>query len=71
MRGCESTLITIVFLCYMFVETVVLLNMLIAIMGDTFDRVRSREELQLLKGRAKYIDAGEAALNKWEHSSYE
>lgn len=39
--------------------------MLIAIMGDTFDRVKSTEEEQLLFGRARYIDACEAALS-WE-----
>jgi len=34
-------------------------------MGDTFDRVKSMEEEQLLFGRARYIDACEAALS-WE-----
>jgi len=34
-------------------------------MGDTFDRVKSTEEEQLLFGRARYIDACEAALS-WE-----
>ena len=43
---------------------ILLLNLLIAIMGDTFDRVKSCEEAQLLMGRAKFIDACEAALSK-------
>jgi len=49
---------------YLSIQMVVLFNMLIAIMGDTFDRVKSIEE-QLLFGRARYIDACEAALS-WE-----
>ena len=64
-------LITLTFVSYIFLETVVLLNLLIAIMGDTFDKVRSREESQLLKGRAKYIDAGEAALNHRQRIAYQ
>lgn len=45
-------------------EMIVLLNLLIAIMGDTFDRVKDSEEIQLLIGRAKFIDACEAALSE-------
>jgi len=42
---------------------IVMVNMLIAIMGDTFDRVKSTEEEQLLMGRARFIDACEAQLS--------
>jgi len=45
---------------------IVMVNMLIAIMGDTFDRVKSTEEEQLLMGRAMFIDACEAQLSKKE-----
>jgi len=41
-------------------------NMLIALMSDTFDRVKSTEEEQLLMGRARFIDACEATLNDEE-----
>jgi len=44
---------------------VVLFNMLIAIMGDTFDRVKSTEDEQLMYGRARFIDACKAGLS-WE-----
>lgn len=43
---------------------ILLLNLLIAIMGDTFDRVKRTEEAQLLMGRARFIDACEAALSE-------
>lgn len=43
-----------------------MLNMLIAIMGDTFDRVKNSEEEQLLLGKARLIDACEAALTEDE-----
>lgn len=39
-------------------------NMLIAIMNDTFDKVKSTEEEQLLMGRARFIDACEASLTE-------
>lgn len=41
---------------------IVMFNMLIAIMGDTFDRVKSTQAQQLLMGRARFIDACEASL---------
>jgi len=43
-----------------------MVNMLIAIMGDTFDRVKSTEEEHLLMGRARFVDACEAQLNEKE-----
>lgn len=46
----------------MIAQLVVLLNLLISIMGDTFDRVKSTEDAQLLMGRAIFIDACEAAM---------
>jgi len=50
----------------MAIEMVVLLNMLIAVMGDTFDRVKSAEEEQILMGRARFMDACEATLTDRE-----
>lgn len=47
----------------MALEMIVMLNMLIAIMGDTFDRVKSEEDIQIIIGRARYMDAYEASLS--------
>eukprot|EP00210_Caulerpa_lentillifera_P007787 g7431.t1 len=60
--GSLSILITIMFVFYLATQMIVMVNMLIAIMGDTFDRVKSTEEEQLLMGRARFIDACEAQL---------
>jgi len=43
-----------------------MINMLIAVMGDTFDRVKRSQEEQLLIGRARFIDACEAQLSEKE-----
>eukprot|EP00210_Caulerpa_lentillifera_P007820 g7462.t1 len=61
--GSLSILITIMFVFYLAMQMIVMVNMLIAIMGDTFDRVKSTEEEQLLMGRARFIDACEAQLS--------
>jgi len=47
----------------MALEMIVMLNMLIAIMGDTFDRVKSEEDVQITIGRACFMDAYEASLS--------
>lgn len=44
------------------VVTVVLLNLLIAIMGESFSKVVENEEQQFLKGRAELIDEVEVAV---------
>lgn len=44
------------------VVTVVLLNLLIAIMGESFSKVVANEEQQFLKGRAELIDEVEVAV---------
>jgi len=49
---------------YLSIQMILMLNMLIALMGDTFDRVKSTEEEQLLFGRARFIDACEAQLTE-------
>ena len=48
-----------------------LLNLLIAIMGDTFDRAKDNEEAQMLMMRAKFIDDREAALTEMEQRKME
>ena len=52
------------FITYMLTQTIIMLNFLISIMGDTFDRVKDDEESQLSIGRADFIDACEASLSK-------
>ena len=61
---------TFVFVAYLLTQTVLLLNLLIAIMGDTFDRVRDSGEAHLWMGRAHFIDAGEHELSKSEIEKY-
>lgn len=52
----------ILMLCaYQLLGTIVLLNLLIAIMGDTFARVKDMEALHFWKGRAAVIDEIELA----------
>lgn len=50
-----SPLITILFMLYMFIMTIVLLNLLIAIMGDSFDRIKKREEVSFYVARCATI----------------
>ena len=61
--GWLSWLITLTLVAFLAAETVVLLNLLIAIMSDTFDKVKDSEEAQMLLGRARFIDACEASMN--------
>ena len=56
---------------YLLVQMIVLLNLLISIMGDTFDRVKDDEEAQLLVGRARFVDSCEASLTESERDRIE
>ena len=47
----HSDMAIFMFCLYQVLGMIVLLNLLIAIMGDTFDRVRDREALHFWKGR--------------------
>eukprot|EP00210_Caulerpa_lentillifera_P007865 g7506.t1 len=62
--GSLSSIITVLFILYLATQLIVMVNMLIATMGDTFDRVKSTNEEQLLIGRARFIDACEAQLRQ-------
>jgi len=57
---------TILFVLYMMVMMIMLLNLLIGIMGDSFDKIRSEEESEFLKGRASVIDDFEAGMSHSE-----
>jgi len=52
------------FITYMIAVTIVLLNLLIAIMGDGFDRVKATDMSYFLKKRAQIIDDMETGLSK-------
>lgn len=54
----------VMFICYMLAVTVVLLNLLIAIMGDGFDRVKATDMSYFLEKRAQIIDDMESMLTK-------
>ena len=64
-------LISALFIIYLITIVILLLNLLISIMSDTFDRVKSTERAQLLMGRARFMDACEAALTQSEREKIE
>ena len=66
-----SWLVSALFIIYLITIVILLLNLLISTMGDTFDRVKSTEKAQLLMGRAAFIDACEAALSESERDEIE
>lgn len=51
------------FVLYMIMMMIVLLNLLIAIMGDSFDRIKNSEETQFLRARASAIDDVEGKMS--------
>lgn len=51
------------FLFFMISMTIILLNLLIAIMGDSFDRIKNTEEMEFLMARAKAIDDLESMMS--------
>jgi len=54
------------FVAYELMVVIILLNLLIAIMGDSYGKVRETEHLQFMRGRASLIDGIEATLSKEE-----
>lgn len=59
----QAWLAKLFFVMYMLFVLIVLMNLLIAIMGDTFDRVKGTENTQFLLGRAGVIDDIESMLS--------
>eukprot|EP00210_Caulerpa_lentillifera_P003347 g3193.t1 len=53
-----------IFILYLAFQMMIILNLLIAAIGDAFDGLRSIEEELFLKARADYIDRSEASLSK-------
>ena len=51
----EPVLANILFVTYIGIMTVVLLNLLIAIMGDSYDRVKDKEVLEFLRGKVRRV----------------
>eukprot|EP01025_Chloroclados_australasicus_P022558 TRINITY_DN2318_c0_g1_i2.p1 TRINITY_DN2318_c0_g1~~TRINITY_DN2318_c0_g1_i2.p1 ORF type:complete len:1488 (+),score=161.88 TRINITY_DN2318_c0_g1_i2:119-4465(+) len=58
----NSLFSTIMATVFLLLVAVVMLNLLIAIMGDSYDRIKENEESRFLKGRAEIIDEIEAVL---------
>jgi len=54
---------------YLLLSAVLLLNLLIAIIGDSFDRVKRHETAHFLKGRAQVIQAMEDSLWPWQEKT--
>lgn len=54
----------LLFLLYMIIMSIILLNLLIAIMGDSFARIKSTEAMQFLRARAGAIDDIESMMSK-------
>eukprot|EP00803_Ostreobium_quekettii_P000555 evm.model.scf_322.4 EVM.evm.TU.scf_322.4 scf_322:80745-87058(+) len=54
----------ILFVVYMVSMMIILLNLLIAIMGDTYDRVKDVEDVAFLHARATVIDDAESMLSE-------
>ena len=63
-NGFITPLFAFFFSFFLIVAVILLLNLLIAIMGDTFDKVKNPEESQVLMARASFIDASEASLSR-------
>jgi len=53
------------------IQTIVFLNLLIAIMADTYERVKVEEDAEIMRCRAVVIDDGEAALTESEIKNME
>jgi len=54
-----------IFVVYMTAMTIVLLNLLIALMTDTYDRVKGRQDICSVKARATVIDGLESSLSSF------
>lgn len=59
------------FVSYTFTMVIVLLNLLIAIMSDSYDRVKSQDVAEFIKCRAMVIDDSEATMSDEEIKHYE
>lgn len=52
----DSSVVAIVlFMVYMIIMMVILINLLIAVMGDSFDRIKDQEEISFYVAKAKVI----------------
>ena len=60
---------TPLFVIYTLALMIMLLNLLIGVMSDSFDKVRNQEKAEFLKGRASVIDDFEAGLTDGEIES--
>jgi WD40 repeat protein len=72
MTDYETTVSTVSFLFFLFLNVVVMLNLLIAIMSDSYERVKDGEVVEALKLRAETIIKEEALMSKadWANERY-
>eukprot|EP00210_Caulerpa_lentillifera_P004984 g4758.t1 len=66
-----SWLAVMLFVIYMLSMLIVLLNLLIAIMSDTYDRVKNQDVAEFIKCRAMVLDDSEAVMSEEEIKYYE
>lgn len=65
----QSKITVILFVLYMVIVMIILLNMMIAIMGDSFNRIKSSEETRFIKARAEAIDDIDSQLSTRQKES--
>jgi hypothetical protein len=72
MSDYQTTLSTASFLFFLFLNVIVMLNLLIAIMSDSYEKVKDGEVVEALKLRAETIIAEEAMMSEadWRNASY-
>ena len=62
--GSDGTNLWLFFLLCTFIGQIVFLNLLIAIMGDTYDRVKERSEVEYLKMLCMAMYENEILVNR-------
>ncbi|GMH43824.1 hypothetical protein BSKO_11758 [Bryopsis sp. KO-2023] len=55
---------TIMFVTYLLAIMVILLNLLIAVMGDSFEKVKATQDIQIQKGRAEVMQDTEDMMSR-------
>lgn len=65
----QSVIPVVLWVLYMMMMTVILLNLLIAIMGATFQKVIQTEEIHFLRIKARVIDDMETIISRQRQKS--
>ncbi|EGD77193.1 WD-40 repeat protein [Salpingoeca rosetta] len=61
----DNLSLRVVFIAVMFLVLVILLNLLIAILSDSYERIQDRSAMELTMAKAKILDDQEASLFLW------